>query len=194
MVAPFARLRSPEQMQAGLRLALTIVRQSPRDVFGERFALRGLYKHRRELFYCRLGPAANVHDMTRRESVVPSDMKNIADRFRYSPGVKAGLLLFIAGQVGRDEHLNVIEDKEAQFGQAFENVKKVLTAAGATLDDVVEIVTYFTDIRDLPIFTKVRDQYITRPDRLPTWTAIGVTSLAMPGLFVELKCTALLPA
>jgi enamine deaminase RidA (YjgF/YER057c/UK114 family) len=131
--------------------------------------------------------------MPRRESVVPKDMKNMPERFRYSPGVKAGPLLYIAGQVGRDENLNVIEGKEAQFVQAFENLKKVLTAAIVTFDDVVEMMTYHTDMRDLQLFMKIKDHYFTSLDRLPTWTAIGVTALAMPGLFAEIKCTALLP-
>ena len=130
--------------------------------------------------------------MLRRESVVPKDMKNIHERFRYSPGVKAGPFLFIAGQVGRDESLNVVEGKEAQFVQAFENVKKVLTAAGITFDDVVEMVTYHTDMADLQLLMKVKDQYFTNLDRLPTWTGLGATALAMPGLFAEIKCTALL--
>lgn len=131
--------------------------------------------------------------MPERESVVPLDMQNIHERFHYSPGVKAGNLLFIAGQVGRDENLTVVEGKEAQFIQAFENVKKVLMAAGATFDDLVEMVTYHTDMRDLPLFMQVKDRYITNKDRYPTWTGIGTTALAMPGLCVEIKCTALLP-
>jgi enamine deaminase RidA (YjgF/YER057c/UK114 family) len=131
--------------------------------------------------------------MPRRESVVPKDMTHIPERFRYSPGVKAGPLLYVAGQIGRDEHLNVVEGKEAQFGQAFENVKKVPTAAGVTFDDVVDMVTYHTDMRDLQLFMQVKDRYFTNLDRLPTWTAIGTTALAMPGLFAEIKCTALLP-
>src|SRR5229473_3251564 len=69
--------------------------------------------------------------MARRTNVVPKEMEVIKQRFHYNPGVKAGNLLSIAGQVGRDEKLNVVEGKEAQFVQAFENVKKVLTAAGA---------------------------------------------------------------
>ena len=131
--------------------------------------------------------------MARRESVVPEGMKDIHERFRYSPGVKAGPLLFIAGQVGRDEHLNVVEGKEAQIIQAFENVKAVLTAAGVTFDEVVDMITFHTDMRDLQLVMKVKEQYFTNPDRLPAWTAIGVTALAMPGLCVEIKCTALLP-
>jgi enamine deaminase RidA (YjgF/YER057c/UK114 family) len=107
--------------------------------------------------------------------------------------VKAGPFLFMAGQLGRDEQLNAVEDKEAQFAQAFVNVEKVLSAAGATFDDVVDMVTYHTDMRDLPLFIDVKDRFFTNLDRLPTWTALGVAALAMPGLFAEVKCTALLP-
>jgi enamine deaminase RidA (YjgF/YER057c/UK114 family) len=128
-----------------------------------------------------------------RASVVPREMKNLHERFHYSPGVKAGHLLFIAGHVGRDEHLQVVAGNEAQFVQAFENVKKVLTAAGATFDDVVEMATYHIDMQDLPLFMQVKDRYITNNDRYPAWTAIGVAALAMPGLLAEIKCTALLP-
>lgn len=131
--------------------------------------------------------------MQNRTSIVPPDMQNLQERFHYSPGVKAGNLLFIAGQVGRDENLQVVEGKEAQFAQAFENVKKVLTAAGATFDDVLEMVTYHVDVRDLQLFIRVRDHYVTNRDRYPAWTAVGVTALAMPGLLAEIKCTALLP-
>ncbi len=130
--------------------------------------------------------------MARRTDITPEAMQTIRDRFRYSPGVRAGNLLYIAGQVGRDANLQVVVDKEAQFAQAFENVKKVLTEAGATFDDVVEMVTYHMDMRDLELFISVKDRYITNLDRLPTWTGIGTTALAMPGLFVEIKCTAYL--
>jgi len=131
--------------------------------------------------------------MPEREAIIPRDMQNIHERFHYSPGVKVGNLLYIAGQVGRNENLQVIEGKEAQFVQAFENVKKVLTAAGATFDDIVEMVTYHVDMNDVQLFIQVKDRYFTNKDRYPTWTAIGTTVLAMPGLLVEIKCTAILP-
>ena len=128
--------------------------------------------------------------MSKRTNVVPKEMEVIKQRFHYNPGVQAGHLLFIAGQVGRDEQLNVVEGKEAQFVQAFENVKKVLSAAGLTFDDVVDMVTYHTDMRDLQLFMTVKDRYYTR--EYPAWTGIGVTALAMPGLMVEIKCVAML--
>ena len=129
--------------------------------------------------------------MSIRTNVVPKEMELIKERFHYNPGVKAtGHLLFIAGQVGRDQNLNVIEGKAAQFVQAFENVKAVLSAAGATFDDVVDMVTYHTDMRDLQLFMSIKDRYYT--GEYPAWTGIGVTSLAMPGLMVEIKCVAML--
>jgi enamine deaminase RidA (YjgF/YER057c/UK114 family) len=130
--------------------------------------------------------------MPTRQDITPADMQNIRQRFGYSPGVRVGQLLYIAGQVGRDTELKVIEGKEAQFAQAFENVKKVLTAAGASFDQVVEMVTYHTDMHDLALFIEVKNRYFRNPDRLPTWTAITTPALAMPGLFVEIKCTACL--
>jgi enamine deaminase RidA (YjgF/YER057c/UK114 family) len=130
--------------------------------------------------------------MTRRKDIVPKSMQAINERFHYSPGVRAGDFLFIAGQVGRSEDLTAVLGKEAQFTQAFENVKTVLEEAGAGFDDVVEMVTYHTDMRDLALFIEVKDRYFI--DRFPTWTGVGVTSLAMPGLEVEIKCTAWLGA
>lgn len=129
--------------------------------------------------------------MTTRETIIPEGMENIYEKFHYSPGVKIGNTVYIAGQVGRDESLQVIEGKEAQFAQAFENVKKVLTAAGATFDDVVEMVTYHIDMSDLQLFLNVKERYFA--NRYPTWTATGAPALAMPGLLVEIKCTAVLP-
>jgi enamine deaminase RidA (YjgF/YER057c/UK114 family) len=131
--------------------------------------------------------------MPRRESVVPKEMQVIHERFGYSPAVKAGPFLLMAGQLGRDENLQIVEGKEAQVVQAFENVKTVLAAAGLTFDDVVEMVTYHTDLSEIQLVMDVKDRYFTNRDELPAWTALGVSALAMPGLFVEIKCTALLP-
>lgn len=130
--------------------------------------------------------------MAARKDITPKKMVNIRERFRYSPGVQAGNLLYIAGQVGRDGSLNVVRDKEAQFVQAFENVGAVLQEAGASFDNLIDMVTYHTDMRDLELFISVKDRYIKNLDSLPAWTGIGTTALAMPGLFVEIKGTAYL--
>lgn len=126
--------------------------------------------------------------MRERKDIIPPGMEIIFERFRYAPGVLVDDTLYIAGQVGRDENLQVVSGTEAQFTQAFENIGKVLRAAGASFDDVVEMVTYHLDMRDLALFMEVKNRYFT--GRVPAWTGIGVTALAMPGLVVEIKCTA----
>lgn len=125
-----------------------------------------------------------------RIDIVPSSMKVINERFHYSPAVRAGDMLFIAGQVGRDADMNVVLGKEAQIIQAFENVKTVLEEASATFDDVVEMVTYQTDMRDLQLVIDIKERYFK--NRYPTWTGVGVTALSTPGLEFEVKCTAYL--
>ena len=125
-----------------------------------------------------------------RIDIVPESMRIINEPYHYSPAVRAGNMLFIAGQVGRDADMNVVEGKEAQIVQAFENLKLVLNEASADFDDVVEIVTYHTDMRDLALVVEVKDRYFK--NRYPTWTGVGVSALSTPGLEFEIKATAYL--
>lgn len=80
--------------------------------------------------------------MSYREVIIPKGMEIIFEKFHYCPGIKVGNTLYISGQVGRDENLQVVKGIEAQFVQAFENVNQVLEAGGATFDNVVEMITY----------------------------------------------------
>ncbi len=129
--------------------------------------------------------------MPTRKLVVPEGMENIYATYHYAPGILVGDTLYISGQVGRDENLNVVEGAEAQFAQAFENVGKVLSAAGARFDDVVELETWFADsMADLKTFMAVKDRYFT--NAYPTWTGFAVKGFSMPGILVEIKCTAIL--
>lgn len=126
-----------------------------------------------------------------RRVIVPEGMEAIHERFHYAPGVLVGDTLYISGQVGRDGELRVVEGAEAQFVQAFENVGKVLQAAGASFADVVELETWFADsMADLALFMAVKDRYFTQPP-YPTWTGFAVRGFSMPGIVVEIKCTAI---
>ncbi|MBV1693152.1 MAG: RidA family protein [Hyphomicrobiales bacterium] len=125
-----------------------------------------------------------------RRMIVPKGMENIVERFHYAPGVLVGTTLYVSGQVGRDENLNVVADKEAQFDQCFRNVEKVLSAAGASFADVVELETWFLNFpADLALFMQVKDRWIKGPV-YPTWTGFGVASFSMPGIICEVKVTA----
>ena len=126
-----------------------------------------------------------------RKVIVPPGLEAVYDKFHYAPGLLIGDTLHVSGQVGRDADLNVVEGTEAQYVQAFENVKAVLTAAGASFDDVIELETWFLeDMADLKLFMAVKDRYFT--NRYPTWTGFAVRGFSMPGIIVEIKCTAVL--
>jgi enamine deaminase RidA (YjgF/YER057c/UK114 family) len=131
--------------------------------------------------------------MAKREIIVPKGMETLFERFHYAPAVKAGGMLYVSGQVGRDEaKLEILEGAEAQITQAFENLGRVLEAGGCGFADVVELITYHVDIKaQLRSFVALKDKYFPRD--FPAWTALGVAALANPKLLIEIRCTALVP-
>ena len=127
--------------------------------------------------------------MPTRTAIIPKRIKNIYETHHYAPAIRVGETIYLSGQVGRDENLNVAEGEEAQFTQAFDNIRRVLDAAGATFDDVVELETWFgEDTADLKAFLEVKDRYFV--NRYPTWIGFAVKGFSMPGLLVEIKCKA----
>ncbi|MFM0118270.1 RidA family protein [Paraburkholderia sp. RL18-101-BIB-B] len=131
--------------------------------------------------------------MSKREAIIPAGMEAVYEKIHYAPAVKVGNTIYVSGQIGRDTAMQLVEGREAQIVRAFENLKLVLAAAGASLSDVVDVTTYHTDMRDLPLFMKVRDQYLTTHP-LPAWTAVGAHMLGgAAGYIVEIKAVAVLP-
>ena len=130
--------------------------------------------------------------MTDRQAIVPKGMEAVWERIHYAPAVKVGRTIYVSGQIGRDAQMRIVEGSEAQIVQAFENLKRVLEAAGATMDDIVDLTTFHTDMRELGLFMQVKDRYLTRD--YPAWTAVGVSALGgVPGLIIEIKAVAVLP-
>jgi len=79
----------------------------------------------------------------------------------------------------------------AQARLAFEGLNRTLAAAGATLEEVVELTTFHIDLRgEMEQVAKVKDEYV--PRNYPAWTAVGVTQLALPELRVEIRAVAIL--
>lgn len=121
--------------------------------------------------------------------VVPASMGHAIEQFGYAPAMRAGDFLFVAGQLGRDDAMQVIADPEAQFTRAWENVATILHEAGGTLRDIVDVVTFHVGLREhLALYKAVRDRFMQ--GHTPPWTAIGVSELSRPGLLVEIKVTA----
>jgi 2-iminobutanoate/2-iminopropanoate deaminase len=110
--------------------------------------------------------------------------------YSHAVSVEGTRQIFVAGQLGRDAAGNVVGkgDMRRQFAQTHENLKIALAAAGATLDDVVQTVTYTTDIEALFACVDVRLDYYG--DNLPTSTTVEVRRLAHPDLLVEVSAIA----
>lgn len=125
--------------------------------------------------------------------VIPHGMEHAVTRFGYAPGMVANGFLFMAGQLGRDDDLRVIEDPEAQMTRAWRNVIAILANAGATVGDIVDVTTFHVDLqRHLALYKRVRDGFMQ--GHVPPWTAIGISELSRPGLILEIKCIARLPS
>lgn len=132
-----------------------------------------------------MGEEKNVR---KKELINPPGTEMIYKRMQFSQAVRAGDTVWVSGQVGMDETGAVAEGIENQARQAFKNLERVLAEAGATLADVVELVTFHTSMTDIRGFSKVKAQFI--PENFPAWTAIGIKELVMPQLLVEIRATA----
>ncbi len=112
------------------------------------------------------------------------------DTLHFSQATRVGDLIWVSGQVGVElATMTAVEGMDAQARLAFDHVRAVLDTAGATLADIVELTTFHTDLRgDIEVFSRVKDEYL--PDRYPSWTAVGVTQLALPELLVEIRVVA----
>lgn len=98
----------------------------------------------------------------------------------------------IPGNV-HDAHGNLLAyDIEAQCHSVFANVKAVLAASGAGLDDLVDVTVYLTDMAaDFKTYNRIWAEYFPNPAKAPCRTTLGITALPTP-IAIELKCTAVL--
>lgn len=121
--------------------------------------------------------------------VVPASMQRLYDNFHFAPAVKDGNRLFCSGVIGTGPDGKAPADPETQFTLAFESLKSVLEAAGLTFADVIEVTTFHVALQaNMRTFMKVKDRFMSAP--YPSWTAIGITELAIPEGLVEIKAIA----
>jgi reactive intermediate/imine deaminase len=104
-----------------------------------------------------------------------------------------GPTLIISGQVPLDEEGRLVGDGDprAQVRQVFENLATALAAAGATMEHVVKLTVFLTDMGDLLAFREVRDEYF-QPDRPPASSLVQVSGLVNPAFRVEIEAIAAL--
>lgn len=108
-----------------------------------------------------------------------------------------GKMIFLAGvgaenENGKGGDILYKGDFTAQCKYAFDKIKRTLGKNGATLGDIVKMVTYLTDVRYQAEFGKCRkDTFGTTP--MPAHTLLTISQLAWPGMMVEIDATAVVP-
>jgi reactive intermediate/imine deaminase len=95
----------------------------------------------------------------------------------YSQAIQSGNLVFMSGQIPLVPATMEIVDGDfaARARQVFENLKAVAEAAGGTLDQIVKVTIFLTDLNDFAAVNAVMESYFSKP--YPARAAVGVASL-----------------
>ena len=94
----------------------------------------------------------------------------------YSQGVKVGNLIFTSGQLPLNPQSGeLVADIEGATQQSLDNVKAVLEAAGASMDNIIKIVVFLRDMNDFAAMNAVYATYF--PNDPPARSAVQVARL-----------------
>ena len=126
------------------------------------------------------GPAA------RRITIDPDPL----EPYRIAAGYRVGDLIFLSGQAAINEagELVGVGDFDAQADQVFRNIARVLESAGSSLERVIKVMIFLTDMSNFPKIVALRERW---GEPYPADTIVEVKSLALPGLELEIDVTAL---
>ena len=82
----------------------------------------------------------------------------------FSPAIQAGDFVFVSGQASVDRSGNIVKGTfEEECRRSFENVKEILTAAGLTFGDVVQVRNYVGSQENLASFNQIYREYFSAP-------------------------------
>jgi enamine deaminase RidA (YjgF/YER057c/UK114 family) len=101
-------------------------------------------------------------------------------------------MLFLAGQVAYDASGGAAQagDFKAQARAALQAVKDQVEAGGGTLEDVVKVNTYLSDIRHRAEYGPIRAEFFG--PKMPAHTLVAVAALAQPEFLIEIEAVAVL--
>jgi reactive intermediate/imine deaminase len=95
----------------------------------------------------------------------------------YSQAVKVGNAVYLSGQIPLDpDTMELVNDTmEAQITRVFDNLQAVSEAAGGSLEDIVKLNIFLTDLAHFALVNEIMARYFKQP--YPARAAIGVASL-----------------
>jgi enamine deaminase RidA (YjgF/YER057c/UK114 family) len=108
--------------------------------------------------------------------------------------IRAGRIIFIAGQTAVDRDGNVVgkNDFAAQATQVFRNLAIALEAAGCTAANLVKLTVYLTDMDNLSRYREARNGFFASvtPPAAPAVTLVEVAKLYGPDFMIEIEAIA----
>lgn len=127
------------------------------------------------------------------KTIVPVEQVFPYEPFGFTNCVRFGDTLYLSGVSGlRADGSLVGPDIESQTAQTFENIGRILRAAGSDLDQILQMTSFLVDLaQNGPPYVAARRRLL--PDPGYTSATIGVAALMMPGLLLEVQCTAAAP-
>lgn len=113
------------------------------------------------------------------------------DHFPISQGVQSGNMIYVSGQVAIDPSGKMVGkgDMKAQTRQTLENIRSVLAVAGATMEDVVKMTSFVTDMSKVGEALEVRGEFFALHP--PASTTVEVKALIYPDLMIEIEVVAM---
>ena len=107
----------------------------------------------------------------------------------FSHAVQVDDHIYVAGTLGTDADFNLADGVHAQTLQALDYIKRILEECGASLDDVVKVNVFLTD---MSTFEEMNEAYVSVfGDKVPARITVGCSALAL-GAGVEIDCLAVL--
>ena len=124
-----------------------------------------------------------------RELVNPPEL-HPAPGFSHLAVTQGTKVVYFAGQVALAPDFSLIaEDLAGQTAGAMRNLETAMDAAGVSWDDIVRRTIYTLHPTEYEVITRAIDEVTAGADH-PPQTIVGVTGLAVPGLLIEIECTA----
>ncbi len=110
--------------------------------------------------------------------------------YRIAAGYRVGDLVFLSGQAAIDEAGQIVGagDFDAQADQTLANIERVLAAAGSSIERVIKVTIYLTDMGNFPKIVELRRRW---GEPYPADTIVEVRALALPELLIEIDVIAL---
>lgn len=98
--------------------------------------------------------------------------------------VSGGDTVYVSGQIGLDPvSMTMADNIESQIQQVFSNLKAVAAASGGSLNDIVKLSIFLTDLDHFALVNQIMATHFSEP--YPARAAIGVKSLPK-GALVEM--------